>query len=782
MTGWLEHFLFRWRAVVLAVLALFTAAMAWQASQVKIDAGFLKQLPTNHPYVKTFLDYQAKLPGTNSVTVIVESKRPTIWTQKYLRRLYDVTEAVKYLPGVFKGSVSSLWTPDVQILAVTEDGVSTHNLIPSDFTRVDMPDESIHKMRAEAEQSYYRGRLYAFDRKSSVVNFDLQDVDPETGKPLNYLAVAQQIDRDIREKYTDSLSAIRILGFAPLIAEIANAARNVAVFFAVSFALTTLAIFAYSRALGLTLVAVGSASVALVWQFGVLSTLGMGLDPMAMLVPFLVFAIGASHGIQQISVMTSEIAHGRSAEEAARITFSRLLAPGTMALLTALIGFLALLTVPIPLIREMAVIASIGVGLTIVSSLVMLPLLASYLSAPRDYARRMLPVWARRQARVVHLAALASPGRAPIVLLVAALAFVGATFAAQNRIVGDVRAGVAELRDSAKYNADQRFYAERYDANLDNFVVVAETDKDSCVRYEDMKRVERFGHAMAQVEGVRRVISLPEVAKLARVFYSEGNLKWHELPRSREVLSLIVTPFGPSTGLLDNQSTFLTVAIYLEDHKAATLDRVAAAIAQWTAANPTPGINFRAATGNGGVLKAINDAVRESEGPMLATVYIVVMLLVLVVYRDWRAVFCCCTPLFLGTALGYAVMNWLGIGLKVSTLPVLALATVTGVDYTFYIYSRLLHYQKAGRPVAEAYAAALRDNGLAVIFTGLTLALGVFAWIFSSLKFQADMGLLLAFMFLVNMIGAVTLLPAIAATLDRVAPRGMSLPARPEPA
>jgi predicted RND superfamily exporter protein len=126
---------------------------------------------------------------------------------------------------------------------------------------------------------------------------------------------------------------------------------------------------------------------------------------------------------------------------------------------------------------------------------------------------------------------------------------------------------------------------------------------------------------------------------------------------------------------------------------------------------------------------------------------------------------CIIIPLGLVSLLGYAVMSMLGIGLKISTLPVVALGVGVGVDYGIYIYSRFISLMDRGLPLHEAYFRTLEDTGNAVVFTGLTLAIGVATWIFSPLKFQADMGILLTFMFLVNMIGAIILLPALACWL-----------------
>jgi predicted RND superfamily exporter protein len=161
-------------------------------------------------------------------------------------------------------------------------------------------------------------------------------------------------------------------------------------------------------------------------------------------------------------------------------------------------------------------------------------------------------------------------------------------------------------------------------------------------------------------------------------------------------------------------------------------------------------------------MAATNETVSAAQFPMLMWVFAAIILLCLITFRSLRATLCIVIPLALVSILAYALMALLEIGLKVSTLPVVALGVGIGVDYGIYIYSRFRSYLAEGLPTQEAYRKTLNVTGNGVVFTGITLALGVATWIFSPLKFQADMGILLTFMFLVNMLGAIVLLPALA--------------------
>jgi predicted RND superfamily exporter protein len=171
------------------------------------------------------------------------------------------------------------------------------------------------------------------------------------------------------------------------------------------------------------------------------------------------------------------------------------------------------------------------------------------------------------------------------------------------------------------------------------------------------------------------------------------------------------------------------------------------------------------------VIGATNEVVEAAQLPMLAMVYGMIIVICLGVFRSVRAALCIVLPLAAVSILANGAMSVLGIGLKLSTLPVTALGVGIGVDYGIYKFSRLSHYIRRGYTLNAAYVQTLRETGSAVIFTGLSLSIGVATWVFSPLQFQADMGMLLTFMFLMNMLGAIIVLPAIIGVMDLVVPQ-----------
>ena len=780
-----EFVVFKTRALILLALAIFTLAMGWYAVQLRMEAGFLKQVPTSHEYVQTFLEYENEVPGANLVLVAVKAREGTIWNAEFMRRLQAVTEEVTFLPGVRRTTVRSLWSTTTRVTENTEDGINAYPVIPQGVTVTTITEADVQTIRDRALNGKHEGFLISNDHRAALVMAELQEVDPLTREELDYLDLASKLETQVREKFEDENIEIQIVGFAKFIGDIADGASDVMIFFTLAFLLTTLSVFIYSRSVQLTFLAIFCSLVSLVWQFGLLYLMGRGLDPLAVLVPFLVYAIGVSHGVQQINLIGSELSEGRSADEAARATFRRLLVPGSLALITDLVGFGTLYLIPIEVIQDLAIMAGLGVALKIVTNLIMLPLVASYLPADKDYAATFARLRRSRERFMGLLGNVARPAPAAITLVVFAALLATAVMETRNRHIGDLTEGFSELWPSSRYNRDIAEIVSRFSISADALIVVVETPADACIDHGTMRLVERFSWTMRNVPGVNSVQSLAMSARETAAIWREGNLRWVALPRTETDLIQTTSIYEPSSGLLNEACTILPVIVYLDDHKADTIERVNAAVEEFRSTDSQAlartDVNFRLAMGGVGVMAATNDVIEASELPMLAWVYAVIVVLVFLAYRDWRAIICCCMPLLMATFLGYWLMTVLNIGLKVSTLPVLVLATGIGVDYAFYIYSRLQSYLDEGETMERAYSLALQQIGVAVIFTGLTLSVGVSTWALSGLKLQADMGILLAFMFLANMVAAIFFLPAFAATLDRLFPRAPSRMRHPSP-
>lgn len=760
-----ERALFNHRGWVLLLCLLATLGLGWQATRLQLAASFEKTIPTQHPWVQSFLARQSQLTGLgNAVRVAVANPKGTIYDAAYLDTLRALNDAVFLLPGVDRMQMRSLWTPATRWVGVTEEGLEGGPVIPDGY---DGSARSLQQLQANVARSQQLGLLVARDERSSVIHVPLLAKDAQ-GRPLDYGALARQLE-DLRQRFEARGVTIHITGFAKIVGELIDGVRAVLMFFALAVAIASAMVWGYTRCVRSTVLVVLASLVAVVWQLGLLPALGFALDPYSILVPFLVFAIGMSHGAQKMNGIMQDVGRGAHKWVAARFTFRRLFLAGLTALLADAVGFAVLLLIDIPVIRELAIAASLGVAVLIFTNLILLPVLLSYTGVSARAAARSLRADSDGGAFWRALVAFTQPRPAAAALVVAALLAAGGYAASTRLQIGDLDPGAPELRPDSRYNRDVAFMAQAYGAASDVLAVMVATPDGRCAQLDTLNKVDALEWQLRQLPGVEDTNTLALLNRRVLVGLNEGNPKWYELLPNQDMLNTVTA--GAPRGLYNDACGLLTLYVYLADHKAGTLQRLVGAVQDFAAANDSPEAQFLLAAGSAGIEAATNEVVRQAWGRMLVLVYAAVVLLCFVTFRSWRAVLVAVLPLLLTSVLAEALMVALGLGVKVATLPVIALGVGIGVDYALYILSVTLAQLRDGQTLAVAYQRALQFTGRVVLLTGLTLAMGVITWVASPIKFQADMGLLLAFMFLWNMLGALVLVPALARWLLKPAPQ-----------
>lgn len=779
----LERVFFNHRPWVMAVCVLLTLLLGWQATKLRLNASFEKTIPTGHPYIVNYLAHKADLGGqANALRLVVEAKQGTIFDKAYLDALQKINDEIFLLPGVDRPFMKSLWTSNTRWVAVTEEGLDGGPVIPDAY---DGSAASLAGLRANVERSGEIGQLVAGDFKSSIVFVPLLDRNPETGQALDYGELSRQIEA-LRAKYGSDTLQIRVTGFAKVVGDLIEGLHQVLLFFLLALAITTVVLYGYTRCKRSTALVVACSLVAVVWQFGLLALLGYELDPYSVLVPFLVFAIGMSHGAQKMNGIMQDIGRGTHRVVAARYTFRRLFVAGLTALLCDAVGFAVLVIIQIKVIQDLALIASIGVAVLIFSNLVLLPILLSYVGVAPAAAARSLRQETEQQGRRSWLWAFldhfTQKRWATAAVAVAALMAAGGYAASLHLKIGDLDPGASELRPGSRYNRDNAYQIAHYAASADILTVMVTTPADKCTAYGTLAKVDSLAWRLEQLPGVESTNSMAALSKLAMVGYNEGNFKWFELLPNEGALGGVQT--RAPRELFNQSCSFLALYVYLKDHKAETLARVVDGVERFAAVNNTQDVSFKLAAGSAGIDAATNIVVGKAMREMLLWVYAAVVMLCWITFRSWRAVVVAVLPLVLTSILCEALMVGLGMGVKVATLPVIALGVGIGVDYALYVLSITLARMREGASLSDAYHHALQFTGRVVLLTGITLALAVGTWAFSPIKFQADMGILLAFMFVWNMVGALVLLPALAyfllrpaAAAARPAPKGASAPA-----
>lgn len=753
------------RVVLQIVLAVITVFLAYQATFLRMDPGFDKSIPNNHPYVKFYDKYSQVFGGANVIIVALRQKEGEIFNEEFLAKLRDATKDVEFIAGVDKSSVTSLFTPQVTFVAVNEEGFVGFRVVKPDFTPT---EENIQEVRRNLMQSEYVGRLVTPDFKGALIRAELVETNPTTGAAVDYAAVADALNA-IRAKYESGNVEVDIIGFAKFIDGVIDAALGVIKFFVYTVVLTGVLLYFYSNSLQITGLVLLVALTAVVWQLGLVHLLGFGVDPLSILVPFLIMSIAVSHAIQMTNTWKLEIINGADSKTAAREAFNKLFIPGTTALLTISVGFGVIMLIDIKILFELGITASIGTAVMILTNKFMLPGLLSWASmSPKTVARIKERITREERPLFRFLASFADRKRGTAVLVLSVGLLVFGYFKGHDLIIGDSEAGAPEFWPEARYNRDIDAIVSNFDVGLDEVTVIAEMARDACVNYKIMDTVDQFAWRMKNLDGVQTVRSLSDILKIRTVGNNEGHPKFYSIPRDQYGLSSAMRNMELNQKLFNDTCEAVPVRIMLHDHKADTLRRVTDAVKAFDAEFGRDEVRFRLASGTAGVMAAVNEAVEESEIRMQVALFGATFVLTYFTFVSFPGALCVLIPLGLVSLLGNAVMVMMNIGLKVSTLPVVALGVGVGVDYGIYLFARTQAFLRQGYDLKEAYYRGLRSAGTAVMFTATTMSIGVLTWAFSELKFQADMGLLLGYMFFVNMIACIFVLPALAAWIVNV--------------
>lgn len=775
----LERLIFNNRRWVMLACLLLTTFFALQLPRITISASYDKMLPRSQLYIRNFLENRSELRGLgDTVRIVVENPHGDVYDPAYLDTLGKINDDIFLLPGVDRPWMKSMFTPVVRWTEVTEDGFVGGPVLPSGF---DGSPASIQRLRINIARAGVVGTLVANDYRSSMIVVPLMAVGSD-GKPLDYHALSLELDK-IREKYSkagsDGKPVVRmhIVGFAKLVGDLIDGLGKVMYFFAISAAIASIVIFLFTRCVRSTVLVIGCSLVAVVWQLGIVTLLGRSLDPFSMLVPFLVFSIGVSHGAQKMNGIMLDVGRGTHRWVAARYTYRRLFLAGMTALLADAVGFAVLAVIDIPAIRELAVTASLGVAVLIFTNLILLPVLLSYVGVSNSAAKRSLrqehnEADGKGAGQIWRLLdRFATPRWAAVALIVAGILAIVGYLGSRHLEVGDLDPGAPELRAHSRYNVDNAYITGHYGVSSDEFAVMVKTPANQCSTYENLIETDRLAWTLAQIPGVQRTASLADTMRSYTMGSFEGSPKWMTISESQGLIDpQINNALAWNSEYLNANCSLIPVIAYLTDHKAETLQRITDAVTAFAAGHDTADRKFLLAAGNAGVDAATNIVVRRANHTMLLYVYGAVILLCAVTFRNWRAVVVAVLPLALTSLLAEAVMAALGIGVKVATLPVVALGVGIGVDYALYLLSVQLAHQRRGETLQESYKRAVGFTGKIVGLVGVTLAAGVVTWAWSPIKFQADMGVMLTFMFLWNMVGALVLIPALSCFFLRDVP------------
>ncbi len=749
-----------YRLAFLSFLALFTFVTIFFIPSLDQTPNFSKTLPTNHNYIDTFEKYKNTFGSANKVIVSIKPDNGSIYNKKSLSDLKRITEDVFYIKGIERSSVTSLFTPNVRYMEIVEDGFKGGNIISANFSG---KDEEIVNIRNKVEKSNWNGKIVSRDGSQALVVASLQEKKNDDNNSLDLLSISNSLE-EIREKYEKNGTKVYIIGFAKAMGDITSATKSVILFFLIAFLLIFIFLKLYTRSFLLTVSIIICSVVPIIWLLGLMPIFSLGLDPLSILIPFLIFSIAVSHAVQMTNSWKNEVQNGKNSYDSSVESFKKLFVPGTVALLANALGFSVIAIVDIPIVKELVLTAMLGVILMILSNKILLPILLSFFP---NFKTLEVSLGSGAKSKLIWNKFGKILDKKPyfFILFILFFLFLASFHISRDLQIGDLGTGVPELRDEARYNNDIKSVVGAYDLAIDNIRVLAEiSGSDSpCLQVDVMNSINSFEFTILQNPNVIAIEGMAGVVKKINQAYSENYIAWHAIPNnSIQIAQGVGYATRLGNAFMNSKCSVLPISIFINDHQAKTIQSVIDDVKKFQNTNDVKKVSYRLALGNAGIMGARNEVIKFSEPIVNLALFFSVGFLCYLMFRCIKITFCIVIPLLLVTIMCNALMVFLSIGIKINTLPVIALGVGVGVDYGIYLYERLNHLmRKDGLSLKNAYIESLKQRGSASIFTAFIMSISVFSWTFSELKFQQDMGFLLGFMFIFNMLGAIFLIPVL---------------------
>jgi uncharacterized protein len=813
----------KYRFFTLAIILLFTAFFGWQATKVHLKSPTIDLFPENHDFVKTYVEYEEVFGGANTTLIALVVKDGDVFNPSTLGKVRDITKALELLPAVNNYQVLSLAQRKIKKTYLEEsEGLAHHKSEPIMWPEVPETPEQIAQVKHDV---YTTGRLHgtlvSLDDKATLIaagfhDFGVEDPAESLREIVSRMAKLDERDpvqsiatlekaiqgqpfelndtlygaiQKIAKNAEDVNTKVHMIGRPTLLGFIESKFSQLYWIFMLTVGSIIFVLFLYFRDARGVLIPVVTMLISTCWGLGVLGLIGSHFNPLVIVIPFVISARALSHSVQLIERFMEEFRAKGDRQEAAVATFAGLFKPGMLSIITDAAGVFIVILTPIPLMEKLAIMGGFWVLSIIVSDMLFNPVILSILPPPKFKNLDHKGFQDRLLAKVGDLTQ--SKARIPILVGTGVVFFIGMFFA-KNLVIGDVHPGTPLLWPSSQYNLDTAEIGERFGNTEQLSIILEGVGKNAIKSPMVLRTVEGLQRHLEELPEVHSTSSIADLLpEITRIMHSD-NPKWELIPEDPreaglylEILFAGVEP-GDLARFVTNDFRDGNIAVNLRDHKGETLRAVVAAAKGYIAenqmidpdydpeiiggissepregANPKEVAKFRLAGSYGGLLAAINEAIVKSEAKVTILAFSIVFIMCFIAYRSALAGVLFMVPIALSNYLTFALMGALGIGLDVNTLPVVALGVGLGVDYGLYVIGRLEEeFVASGGDWGLATSRAIATAGKAVLFTATTMVAGIVFWMFSFLRFQAEMGILLAFWMIISMVGGLLLLPTI---------------------
>lgn len=745
------------RVPVVSAILGFTCVMAYLAGQIEVKTVFSDLLPRNHPYVEVNNQFKQTFGGSNMVSIMLEVEQGDVFNPTVLAKVRQVTQALQKVEGVDTYQIASLASKKMKEVRASTEGIESKPLmwlgLPKDAGEIAVLREAV------LNNPLVYGPYVSIDMRATLITADFID------GAVDYVKAYKQIE-EIADAARGDGVLVRVVG-EPILYGLVNhyLGETLRIFMVTVGALVVLLLL-ITRTWHGTVLPLVTGLVSAIWALGAAKLMHFHLDPLVIVVAFLITAQAISNSVQLVSRFDDEVAAGASsAAAAARASLLNLFKPGMLAIVADAGCVLVVALTPIPMLEKISYIGTVWILSIMLSAMVLTPVLLSWCGVKKRYAHP-INVYPLLQKILGLCAAIVTSKLRFAVVAGAAVLFAVSSIYAFHLKVGDANPGSPILWPDSIYNKDATAINQKFQGSDRMFVVVAGKKEGALKEPAVLEGMERFQKYMEAQPEVGGSISLADILPAVKRVVREGNARYQELGGNADENGELVYMFvsgadpGDMDRFADPQAKNGAVTLFFRDHQGETIRTAIARVKEYVANNRLDDAEFLLAGGLVGVLAAVNEVILAGQIESIAFALLVLVVCCMVTYRSTVAGMFFMVPVLLSNTLTFSYMAWKGIGMNINTLPVVALGIGLGVDYSFYIVDgireELHHHKDVGRAIVKSIAT----SGKGVLITALTLVTSVVLWSFSSLRLQADMGVLIAIWLFISAASALFLMPA----------------------
>lgn len=750
--------------VFLTLIFVISAFFLYEFTKLPVRTNFGDLLPQRHPFIKVHNKTRDIFGGANQVLIMVQVREGDIFNKKTLEKVQWITRELEKIPGVDPYKIRSIATSKMKDFKFSSGTMKITALmfpdVPADEAAMQVLRDSIY-----SNPRYY-GQYVSYDSKKTLIMVDFFEVD------IDYEVVFNELSR-IRQHTEDENHIINIAGEPMHLGYINYHTNQVLMILGITVLGIIGMLYLYYRSKRAVFIPILSAALSAVWGLGFMSLVGFSLDPLILVLPFLISLMTARHSMQCISRYLEEYQTVQDIKQAAVITIQSMFAAGITSIITDALGIALVAIAFIPILVNISIACSFWCFATVILSVIFTPLMLACLTETERLKKHLEKTSTQQnrdvRSRFLSLIGTWIPRRGKwyVAAVTTVVVIIGWNYANQIR-VGDFFPGSSILWPFHRYNKDA-FRITFSIPLLNPLYVILEGDEGGFVtKGTTLREMNRFQRYMMEHDRVMFAYSIASTLPGFLMSSYEDDPQWFHIPKEDRVLSFITRRLiyagepGTWDRYVDMRDRYANIVIYCRDKMPKTIESVMQHIRDYTGKTPgPPGGKYILAGGAVGVQAGVREVIADAQIWNLIFALGSIFIFCAINFRSLLAGLILTVPLAISNILTFALMGAYHIGLTVNTYPVASVGIGLGVDYGIYFVSRLLEERRGGADLDQAICQTLKTNGKAIIQIATTLTIGLLIWIFSALKFQAEMGALLAILLFLNMLGALFLVPTL---------------------